>query len=366
LDNSVIAARNIRRVRQLLKERSLDALVVSLQHNFSWLTGGGNCHVGLATRDGAARLVITLDEAYLVANNIETPRLLAEEIDSTLFKSRVFNWYEGDFSDLVEELVAGRTIGSDTSVPGTVLLESELGILRSVLGPEERERLNTAGRLVGEALGQVCKELVPGDTEYELAGQLAGALFARELTPTVLLVAGDERVSRFRHPIPTNKEVEKYAMVACVARYKGVQAAATRLIHFGPLDDELKRKHQAIVQVDATLIGDSVPGRRLKDVLSSGIKIYEKMGFGEQWKLHHQGGIIGYWTRELIAKPNTDLKIEVNQAMAWNPSIAGTKSEDTILVTNDGPQIVTTTSQWPLIEVHTENGTFLRPDILIR
>lgn len=366
MDNTRIAKENLRKVREFLAERGLGALVVSRQHNLFWLTGGGDCHVGLATQDAAARLVVTADEAYIITKNIELPRLLAEEVDPNLFQVRAFDWYEGDFDPIIKELVGDLPLGSDMPGAETVFLESELGLLRSLYSEGEQERLLIAGQRLGEALGQVCREVVPGETEFAVAGRLTSALLARELTPTVLLVGADERIAKFRHPIPTQKVVTKYAMVACVARYKGIQVAGSRLVHFGPLDADLLRKHQAVVTVDATLIGQSVPGRKLNEILAAGIAAYREAGFAEEWKLHHQGGIIGYWTREMIATPQTQLTLRENQALAWNPSITGTKSEDTILVTKDGPQVVTSTPDWPMLEVHTVDGIFYRPDILVR
>jgi antitoxin VapB len=50
---------------------------------------------------------------------------------------------------------------------------------------------------------------------------------------------------------------------------------------------------------------------------------------------------------------------------AWNPSITGTKSEDTILVTETGNEILTSISGWPVISVDIDGDTIERPAILI-
>jgi Xaa-Pro dipeptidase len=73
----------------------------------------------------------------------------------------------------------------------------------------------------------------------------------------------------------------------------------------------------------------------------------------------------------VIGTPFRDEVVLENQAFAWNPSIAGTKSEDTILVTRSGIEILTQCSPtWPQIPGHAGNAgnadELARPDILIR
>lgn len=59
-------------------------------------------------------------------------------------------------------------------------------------------------------------------------------------------------------------------------------------------------------------------------------------------------------------------RLAADQGLAWNPSVTGTKSEDTILVTEAGVEILTATGSWPTVPVKTDRGVLLRPDILIR
>ena len=55
-----------------------------------------------------------------------------------------------------------------------------------------------------------------------------------------------------------------------------------------------------------------------------------------------------------------------NQAFAWNPSISGTKSEDTIIAHAEGQEWLSTSSEWPMIEVEWQGRKLSRPDILVR
>jgi hypothetical protein len=56
----------------------------------------------------------------------------------------------------------------------------------------------------------------------------------------------------------------------------------------------------------------------------------------------------------------------VGQAFAWNPSITGTKSEDTMLLTAHGPLALSSTGQWPMIATSVAGVVIERPGILVR
>jgi antitoxin VapB len=49
---------------------------------------------------------------------------------------------------------------------------------------------------------------------------------------------------------------------------------------------------------------------------------------------------------------------------AWNPSITGTKSEDTILVGPHGNEVLTGIEGWPALSVTVDGQTVARPAIL--
>jgi hypothetical protein len=43
--------------------------------------------------------------------------------------------------------------------------------------------------------------------------------------------------------------------------------------------------------------------------------------------------------------------VVAGQAFAWNPSVAGAKLEDTVIIDGDGIEIVTVDPDWPTIDV---------------
>jgi antitoxin VapB len=191
----------------------------------------------------------------------------------------------------------------------------------------------------------------PGQSEYQIAGLLAQEAECRGVQATVILVAADERIFNYRHPIPTGKKLERYAMLVLCGQRQGLVCSLTRLVHFGPLPDELRRRAAAVAQVDATFIAATRPGRLLGQIFRDGVAAYAQAGFPDEWRLHHQGGPAGYEPREIVANPDSADNVSTGQVYAWNPSITGTKSEDTILVGENGNEILTAIPGWPSLAV---------------
>ena len=107
------------------------------------------------------------------------------------------------------------------------------------------------------------------------------------------------------------------------------------------------------------------PGRTLGEIFARAAAAYAETGFDGEWQLHHQGGPAGYEPREFLATPDSADVVALGQAYAWNPSIAGTKSEDTILVGAQGNEEITGIRDWPMQSISLANGqVYARPAVL--
>lgn len=354
-----------RRARDLIEKKKLTALALSTQANFAWITCGASNHVPITTDIGCATALITPDRKFVVCDNIEAPRLNDEEISGRGFELVHYPWHEGNLAEEIRRLVGPGEIGADIALPGSIPIESALAPYRYSLTPEEIERYRWVGRNAADCVNAVCRVLEPGMTELEIAAILDHAAVERGMIPNVTLIAADERIEKYRHPLPTDKPVERCAMVVLGARRWGLVVSTTRIVHFGQLPDDLKRKHSAVTAVDAVFILNTVPGADVADVFEKGVAEYAAQGFPEEWKLHHQGGPTGYKGRDFRASAVTHDTVRENQAFAWNPSITGTKSEDTIIARPSGPEILSHFEGWPMIEVEVSGKRLMRPDILV-
>ncbi len=354
------------RIRTLLGELELDAIYLKRQSNFSWLTAGHLNVVGIAMELGVVGLLITGEREYAICNNIEAPRMRKEErLEDQGYEVRSFPWYADREIETVQELVGNGQLGADYDFPASENVSSAVARLRYSLLPAEVERYKEVGRLTSRAIEEAAQTIRPGDKECEVVGRLAERLWAERLDYITTFCAADERISAFRHPIPTEKRIDKRAMLCVNGRKWGLIVSLTRFIQFEPVSDELRRIYDANVRIDCTLMANTVPGRPVIDAFNRGIEEYHNLGFAREYELHHQGGATGYAGRDYKVNFETDEIVEENQAFSWNPSITGSKSEDVMIATSNGPELISSPQIFPVLSMEVDGYRFGRPDILV-
>jgi antitoxin VapB len=200
-------------------------------------------------------------------------------------------------------------------------------------------------------------------TEYAAAGALTGELLDRALDPIVLLVAGDERMGAHRHPLPTDRPLGRRAMLVCCARRHGLVASVTRIVVFDEVRPRERDAYTRLLQVERAFLDATAAGVRIGYVLAAGTAAYADHGFDpHEWHRHHQGGFSGWQPREYPAHPGSAEVIPAGSVVAWNPSCAGWKVEDTCLVGADGPAPLVHDDVWPTVAIADQP----RPDLLER
>jgi antitoxin VapB len=65
-----------------------------------------------------------------------------------------------------------------------------------------------------------------------------------------------------------------------------------------------------------------------------------------------------------VAQPLSAQQVCLNQAFAWNPSVTGTKVEETCVAFADGVELITATPDWPQISVKVNGRAYQSPDVL--
>lgn len=351
------------RLRALMDGHELDAVVLSRSANVAWLSGGGSSFVSIASEGGVGSLLVTRDARYLLTDVIEADRLREEEgFGEGGWEVIAEPWHEP--RQRLSELTSGLRVGTDGPSTEFQDLGGEISRLRWLLTRAEVDRFRALGAEAGAAIGEAAISIRPGMSEYDIAGLLAEATYAHGATPIVTLIATDERIRLRRHPLPTDKALERTAMLVLCARKYGLVVSATRMVHFGPVPDDLKGRMRAVATVDAVAVSATQPGVPANTIFARIQQAYAEVGHPDEWKHHHQGGPAGYEPREYVATPHTDHVVQAAQAFAWNPSVPGAKSEDTFLVTATGQELLTPSPLWPQQQIEMGGRVMERPDIL--
>ena len=357
----------------MLETEHLDAVLLNAQHNFAWLTGGGSNGVDLSRESGVASLLITRSgKRYLLANTIETQRMLTEELPSGTFDPIEYSWQnEKENTGLVIEkansvLQKGAKLGSDVLIDGSVpVVEQKVAACRYELTPEEIGRYKLLGQDAGTILRNVLNKVSPGNTELEIAELMRADMASVGISSVVTLVAADERIAAYRHPIPTSKKLKDMVMLVTCAKRDGLIVSLTRLACWDTVPAELADKIEATAYVNARLLASTRPGAVGSELYAVAATAYTETRYPDEIDLHHQGGATGYRTRDWAAHPQSREVVRINQAFAWNPSITGTKVEETVIVTESGVETITASPDFPLITTVIDGREYHSPGILI-
>ena len=358
------------RLARLARESNLSGIVLTTQTNFAWLTGGGSNRIDGSREPGAGNLMVAADgRRYVIANAIEMPRLLAEEVTGDGWQPIEYPW-TAEHADpetvarLARQAAGGEQVGADWPIAGAVAIDRPITRARNLLTPEEVERYLSLGADAGRLLGDLCRALEPGEDERSIASRAAAAIATSGARAIVSLVAADDRIARFRHPVAGERRWQRLVMVVICAQRHGLVVSLSRIVSAGRVPVALKDATERTAGVYGRLLGATTPGARGSEIFEVAQRAYQEAGVPGEEQKHHQGGATGYRTREWVAHPASEERVQARQAFAWNPSITGTKVEETALLDESGMRVITASPDWPSHAIGVGGRTLAAPGVL--
>ncbi|NOX53953.1 MAG: M24 family metallopeptidase [Planctomycetes bacterium] len=368
-ERAVEVERKHQAVTGLLATRQLDALLIQRPSNFAWFTAGGDCTRGCG--DATAALFITPHARVLVCGNADTGRLFERELPGLGFQLKERPWYEPRHV-LIEDLCRGRRVASDTGVRGTTDVSSQLAALRLPLSDRECNRLRELGRILVHALEATARNLQLGQTEAEIAGELAHRLIRRSARPERIQVWGDGIGRRYRHWSYAETSIDQWCVLSAIARRDGICVGAARTVCFGEPPQEILGFYQRALLVHATGMFFSKVGWELGETWARVERIYEKFDVAEEWRLADQADVIGYEISEAAVVPDSRFRLAAEMPVYWHPTVGPCLVADTILVgsprtkSHKGFEILTPPGRWPTVKVEVKGVPIVCPAILTR
>lgn len=334
------------RLDAFLDTNELEAVWFGRPNSFAWLTGGdnvvdrdGDCGIAAAGYDG--------DGVTVVTNTIEAQRLREEELPGHV-DVETYEWYEMGLEDAVAS-VSPTPAAADFDVEGFQSVDATA--LRQPLTDDQIDAYRALCQDTARAVERVARTIRPETTEQAVTAELRREIENDRIKTPVVLVGGADRAQRYRHFTPSEERLGSYALLSvCVSR-DGLYASVTRTVAFENAPAWLGDRTRKAMRVEATALAATqetgTRGGTAGDVFGAIQNAYADVGWDGEWQNHHQGGAAGFAGREWIATPDSDEPVVLPQAYAWNPTIQGTKSEDTHLVTEGAIETLSTTDDWP-------------------
>ena len=353
------------RMQQFLAEQGLDALLVSRHENIAWVTAGTvEMRVAIPYEAAAGNLLFTRSgQRYYLATNNEAPRLAQEEFAGLDYEPVISPWHANDVAGAVRKIVGkGKVAGDMASADWPAV---SLQPLRLALCDGEIERYRWLCARTAEATTDVLLALRPGTSEVAMQASIAEPLLAQNILPSVFLMGTDERIRNYRHAVPRRGVLRNYGMLNLCTRRWGLAVSITRFVHFGTMPAELQEKFAAVAQVNAALLHATRAGATSDALFHVAQKAYADLGYPGEEQFHHQGGATGYGEREWIALPGGKDVVHDRQAFAWNPSLQGSKAEDTVVLRNGAIEVLTSTPRLPVVETQLGGSTYTSAGVLL-
>jgi len=353
---------------EFMAKHNLAGVLLNKHQDIAWITAGQvDMRVNIPSEAGGSASVLVRSDGsgfYITTHN-EAPRMHDEEFGELPFEPVIVPWSDGDFARAARHLLAANgLLGADTCDENSEFID--IAELRCKLQPTEIERYRLLGSMTSGVVEDVVRHLEPGMTEYEISAITSSHLIQRGILPSVLLMAVDDRILKYKHALPRGERLEQFGMVNLCTRKWGLCISMTRFVHFGPMPQALTDGFEAAAKVNAALLHSTRAGATAKQLYEVGKNAYAAAGFPGEELLHHLGGATGYGEREWVATPEGKEVVVDRQAFAWNPSVRGGKVEDTVLLQDGAIELLTESTKFPEVVNVVDGVSYRSSGVLLR
>lgn len=334
------------KVYDVMKEKNIDAIVVSDGANMRYISGFRGA-TGYLYISGNRRVLAT-DSRYTTMAKEEAPDFEIVDPGAARNYGEVLNGLmeqdgvkEVGFEDQyllyssyskLQEACKGRL---------TTPLGDSLDLLRSVKTEQELEYMAKAEEIGDMAFSHMLQVLKPGMTEMETAAELEYFMKthgAENLSFETIIASGVN--SAMPHAMPSHKKIEKGDFVTmdfgCV--YNGYCSDMTRTVVIGKANEKQKEIYGIVLEAQLAGLDASRSGVRGCDVDKVSRDIIAKAGYGDYFG-HGLGHSVGLYiheeprlskTCETVLQPNM---IQTVEPGIYLPGFGGVRIEDMVVVT---------------------------------
>jgi Xaa-Pro aminopeptidase len=342
------------KLRKLLKDKSLDALLITEEHNVTYLTGfTGDSSFLVIRRKGQ---VLLTDKRYT--------QQLEEECPGLDLAVREPGVKQADFTCDVLSSLAPPNLGVEPDAISLAMFEklreklkatrlaqpeNLVESLREIKDKGEIGEIRAAIRIAERAFAVIRNTLRPERSEKEVADELEYQirLFGGTCGAFPSIVGVGPRAA-LPHGRPTTSSRigdSDFVLIDWGARGRLYHSDLTRVLVAGKLSPKLQRVYGVVLAAQRAAIAAIRPGAIMKAVDAAARKVIAEAGMGSLFG-HSLGHGIGLAVHEQPRlAPDQDRPLAAGMVVTVEPGIyipgwGGVRIEDDVLVTKEGCEVL--------------------------
>ena len=273
-------------------------------------------------RHGPAKAV---EEAFALVGSVDGPALVDDELPFAFFAH-------------LRERIAGQP------EPASAILSD----LRSRKSPDELERIARAGELVSRGIDLAQRIAEPGKTEKALKRRIEELMWdgGADSVDFVLVQAGANAASGHHNADDTVLRSGEPVLVDIAVRLDGYFADITQQVFLGEVPDGYREHYELVRLAQEAGVQAAVVGATAHDVDAAASRAIVDAGLGEFTgpRTGHGIGVGVHEAPSVIHGNHTELAagmVITVEPGVYFPGRYGIRIEDTVAITEDGPQRLT-------------------------
>ena len=354
---------NVDRLHRLMDDEGLSAVVARSGKNFTYLAGfayPGTLARHLEFPDSPREVLLVWPrngEPVMVLNSYAAP--LARR-DSWLEKIEIYDDYaESPYERAAQALrdlgLAGETIGVEKSYVNANRWEEILGLLpearvvdstdlmdrvRWIKTTEEVKALEAGARLLDEAYLEVLPTVRPGDTERLVHSRIIESCLRRGANWAHGILNSSRNAVAYGGESDMAFQAGDIIRNDYVSYLNGYPGHQSRTVVVGPPTDDQKNTYRVTRDIYRATIDRCRPGAKASDIYHFANDSFHRAGFQGNVSLAGHG--VGAWwhQQEPYMVPSSDQVLEKGMVVALEPHIGYWHLQDMVLVTDDGPRLL--------------------------
>jgi Xaa-Pro aminopeptidase len=341
------------RVRAVMSERAVDAVLLSVGHDLPYLTG----YYAMPLERLTMLVVSQRGDAVMVVPRLEVPRVKPQP---GVFTIRPWDETEDPIAMVAKLLGNARRIAVGDQMWARFLVDllphtagasflravDVVGPLRMTKDAAEIAALQAAGAAADRVATQLHSGKIPlvGQTEAQVSADISARLISEghDIVNFAIVAAGENAASPHHHAGP--RVIARNEIVLCDfgGTMNGYCSDITRCVYTGTPPSEIAAAYDVLVASQAAGVLAGVVGAECQDVDRASREVIDAAGFGEYF-VHRTGHGIGMEAHEdPYMVSGNHLRISAGHAFSVEPGIYipgkwGMRLEDIVIATSSGP-----------------------------